>query len=224
MDCPYLERLENSRGNSSKAIIFIRGYMSDNSFEEATEDRWRQALRQAGWNGSIYHLWWESGGDNWKRYRLSIRWEQIKSKAKRVGRDYLNDLVSTIPEKSISLIGYSLGVRIIYYGIESWDSSKKVLKDAILLGGAVARDKAWGSKTSSLAGRVINVYNSEDKILSREYKIGELHRKSPCGLKPIKEQHHKIINVDATPLIGTSSHSDKHYLGVLPQTAGRLLW
>ncbi|HEY9782991.1 MAG TPA: DUF726 domain-containing protein [Leptolyngbyaceae cyanobacterium] len=148
----------------------------------------------------------------------------MKSKAKRVGRDYLNDLGSTIPEKSISLIGYSLGVRIIYYGIESWDSSKKVLKDAILLGGAVARDKAWGSKTSSLAGRVINVYNSEDKILSREYKIGELHRKSPCGLKPIKEQHHKIINVDATPLIGTSSHSDKHYLGVLPQTAGKLLW
>ena len=143
MDRPYLERLENSRANSSKAIIFIRGYMSENSFEEATEDRWRQALRQAGWNGSIYHLWWESGGDSWKHYRFQLRWEQIKSKAKRVGRDYLNDLVSTIPEKSISLIGYSLGVRIIYYGIESWDSSKKVLKDAILLGGAVARDKSW---------------------------------------------------------------------------------
>ena len=224
MDRPYLDRLENSRGNSSKAIIFIRGYLSENNFEEATEDRWKQALRQAGWNGSIYHLWWESGGDSWKHYRFQLRWEQIKSKAKRVGRDYLNDLVSTIPEKSISLVGYSLGVRIIYYGMESWDSSKKVLKDAILLGGAVARDKSWGSKTSSLAGRVINIYNSEDQTLSWWYKTGELYRNNPCGLKPIKEQHHKIINVDVTSLIGTSSHSDKHYLGVLPQTAGKLLW
>ena len=98
------------------------------------------------------------------------------------------------------------------------------MKDAIFLGGAVARYKAWGSKTSFLTGRVINIYNSEDQTLSGWYKAGELFRNNPCGLKPIKEQHHKIINVDATPLIGTSSHSDKHYLAILPQTAGRLLW
>lgn len=108
--------------------------------------------------------------------------------------------------------------------MESWDSSSKVLKDAVFLGGAVPRDKAWGSKTSSLTGRIINVYNSKDSKLSKEYKVGELGRNSPCGLKPIKDQHYKIINVDATSLIGTSSHSDKHYLRVLRETAGRQLW
>lgn len=74
MDRPYLHRLEHSKDNSSEAIIFIRGYMTENSFEKATEDRWRQALRQAGWNGFIYYLWWESGGDRWKKvYRGPIR-------------------------------------------------------------------------------------------------------------------------------------------------------
>lgn len=224
MDSPFLELLEPSKGKSS-AIVLITGYISEGDFDEKAGKKWSQALRQAGWNGSIYHLWWESGGDKLKRVlRGPIGWEQIKSKAKRVGKDYLSVLVSTIPEKSISLIGYSLGVRIIYYGMESWDSYKKVLKDAVLLGGAVPRDKAWGSKTSSLTGRIINVFNFKDEILSVGYNIVELGRSSPCGLKPIKDQHYKIINVDATSLIGTPKHLDKHYLRVLRETAGRQLW
>ena len=77
---------------------------------------------------------------------------------------------------------------------------------------------------SKLAGRIVNVYNSKDRTLEREFKIGELYMKSPCGLKPIKEFHAKINNVDATFLIATSDHSELDYLRVLKETVGRRLW
>lgn len=214
MDKPYLALIDQCQ-SSSEALIVIRGYFCEDNFT-TKEQLWIDRIRKAGWKGSIYHLWWESSSDSpWNKTRLHLRWDQVKSRAKKVGRDYLFNLVSTIPEKSISLIGYSLGVRVIYYGIQSWSNSSKILKSTILLGGAVRRNKDWGIRASMLDGKLINVYNSDDKVLKTHFKIGEFYLKSPCGLKPIKDVHPKIINVDATFLIGTSSHGEKHYLDFL---------
>lgn len=216
MDKPYLALIDQCQ-SSSEALIVIRGYFCEDNFT-TKEQLWIDRIRKAGWKGSIYHLWWESSSDSpWNKTRLHLRWDQVKSRAKKVGRDYLFNLVSTIPEKSISLIGYSLGVRVIYYGIQSWSNSSKILKSTILLGGAVRRNKDWGIIASKLDGKLINVYNSDDKALKTYFKIGEFYLKSPCGLKPIKDVHPKIINVDATFLIGTSSHGEKHYLDFLKQ-------
>lgn len=224
MDKPFLVPIESSQ-ELPEALVLIRGYISENSFTTNIEEKWRTAVRQSGWKGSIYHLWWESSSNSlWNIGRLHLRWEQVKSRAKQVGRDHLAKLVSNIPEKSVSLIGYSLGVRIIYHGIESWSESKKILNNAILLGGAVRRNKEWGVKASRLTGQIVNFYNSDDQVLLYLFKIGELYLKSPCGLKPIKDYHPKIINVDATALIGTSDHSELHYLRVLRDTVGRRLW
>jgi hypothetical protein len=215
MDEPYLALIDPCQ-SSSEALLVIRGYFTEYDFTNNLEKLWINRIRQAGWKGSIYYLWWESSsGSLVNRLRLHLRWEQVKGRAEKVGRDYLSNLVSTIPEKSISLISHSLGARVIYYGIESWSNSSKILKSAILLGGAVRRNKDWGIRASMLDGKLINVYNSDDAILNTLFKIGELYLKSPCGLKPIKDVHPKIINVDATFLIETSSHGEKHYLDVL---------
>lgn len=224
MDKPFLVSIESSQG-WSEALVLIRGYISEDSFTTEMEEKWRTVVRQSGWKGSIYHLWWESSSNSICNVgRLHLRWEQVKSRAKQVGRDYLTKLVSSIPDKYVSLIGYSLGVRIIYYGIESWLESKKILNNAILLGGAVRRNKEWGSKAAKLTGQIVNVYNSNDQVLLYLFKIGEFYLKSPCGLKPIKDYHPKIINLDATSLIKTSEHSELHYLHVLRETVGRQLW
>ena len=215
MDKPYLALIDPCQ-SSSEALIVIRGYFCEDNFTTNIQQLWIDRIRQAGWKGSIYYLWWESSSVSlWNLIRPHLRWEQVKSRAKQVGRDYLFNLVSTIPEKSISLIGSSLGVRVIYYGIQSWSNSSKILKSTILLGGAVRRNKDWGIRASILDGKLINVYNSDDEVLKTLFKIGELYLKSPCGLKPIKDVHPKIINVDATFLIETSSHGEKHYLEVL---------
>jgi len=224
MDQPYLVLIA-PRQSSPEAMIVIRGYISEDSFTTNIEEQWIKALRNAGWKGAIYHLWWEASSDSlWNVARLHFRWEQVKSRAKNVGRLYLKQLISTIPESSVSLIGYSLGVRVIYYGLESWLESHKRLNNTIFLGGAVRRNKEWGSRAANLTGRMVNIYNLDDNVLKVLFKLGELYLKSPCGLKPIKDSHSKIINIDATSLIGTSDHSELEYLRVLRQTVGQQLW
>ncbi|HLO50824.1 MAG TPA: DUF726 domain-containing protein [Kamptonema sp.] len=224
MDTPYLVAIAPSQG-SSEALVLIRGYLSEDSFTAKAEEEWKKAVRQAGWKGSIYHLWWECSSDSlWNIGRLHWRWEQVKSRAKQVGRNYLSELISPIPEKSVSLIGYSLGVRVIYYGLAYCSECPKIINNTILLGGAVRRNKEWGIRASKLTGKLVNVYNSQDEVLNIHFKIGELYLKSPCGLKPIKDVHPRIINVDATSAIATSDHAEKHYLRVLPETVGRRLW
>jgi hypothetical protein len=124
----------------------------------------------------------------------------------------------------VSVIGYSLGVQVVYYGLKNWSPSKKLLNNTILLGGAVRRTKEWGSSTSSLVGQVVNVYNSLDPTLMSLYRSGEfLVRSSPCGLKPIKGYHPKVTNINATSLV-RASHSEVNYLRALRQTVGQRLW
>jgi hypothetical protein len=223
MDHPNLVRVESNRGRS-EALVILRGYLSEKGFVK-NKQFWIDAIRQAGWKGSIYHLWWESPGNSaWNRICIHRRWKRVKKRAERVGKYHLSSMISTLPEKSISLIGYSLGARVIYDGLAHLSDCPKPVDDVILLGGSVRRNKEWGIRASGLRGHLINIYNSDDEILDLIFKVGELYLRSPCGLKPIEDRHPKIININATSLMGTSSHKERHYLSILPQTVGRRYW
>jgi hypothetical protein len=217
MKNPYLVELEPSRG-WSEALIIIRGYRSENNFTWGLKSDWKSLLRDAGWKGSIHYLWWDST-DN-----ICTDWGGVKVRAAIAGREHLSRLVAHLSDKSVTLIGYSLGARVIYYGMQNWSSSTKPLNNTILLGGAIRRTKEWGNSTSKLAGQLINVYNARDPTLLSVYRGGEfLVRSSPCGLKPIKGFHPKVTNIDATSLVGTS-HCELNYLRTLKQTVGQRLW
>ncbi|MFN6539045.1 MAG: DUF726 domain-containing protein [Nostoc sp. EkiNYC01] len=222
MESPELRLLSRPAG-SSKALVFIDGYLSEEKVRNTTL---LNALDKVGWKHSIYHLWWDSGSDDISRQIVApIHWHKIKYRAERVGRDYFPHLIGNeIPEENVSLMAHSLGARVAYYCMEAWTEKQHFLENVILLAGAVRRDssKDWGYAASQIRGNLINIYSSDDKVLKYIFKIAEAGQNA-CGRKPIKEYHPRITNEDVTYLIG-KSHSASKSLNYLPELVRKGLW
>jgi hypothetical protein len=214
MDKPKLNIIKQSTGNN-KALIFINGFRSG---EWENDETLTRVLQDAGWNQSIYHFWWDSG-DNPSSI---LWWKKFKRRANKVGSYYLPIIIaSEVIENNVSLLGYSLGARVAYHALKDW-TRRCTMQDVILLGGAIGRDSKvnWPDVASTLAGKLINVYNGDDPVLE-VYKRTSTH--SPCGRKPIEYQHHKIVNEDATEFVG-NSHSLSKYLNFLPKITSKGVW
>ncbi|PHJ59967.1 hypothetical protein VF14_29485 [Nostoc linckia z18] len=222
MECPEL-RLISSPPGSFKALVFIDGYLSEDKVRDNTL---LLALNYAGWQHSIYQLYWDASNKLSCTSQLVIlNWHKCKSRAACVGKDYLPSLIkSQIPEENISLVAHSLGARVAYYCMDNWSVKGHSLENIILLGGAVRRDssKNWGYVASKIKGSLINVYNDDDFILKTAFKLAELGN-NPCGRKPIKEYHSRIINEDATSCVG-KTHSLTKYINYLPNLVNKGLW
>ncbi|MHC5745135.1 MAG: DUF726 domain-containing protein [Nostoc sp.] len=216
-------RLLSRPAGSSKALIFIDGYLSEEKVRNSTL---LDALDKVGWKHSVYHLWWDSGSDDISRHIVApIHWHKTKFRAERVGQDYLPSLINyQIPEHSICLLTHSLGARVAYYCMETWVENQHFLQDVILLTGAIRRDssKDWGYVASKVRGYLINVYNNDDPTLKKYFKLAEAGNNA-CGRKPIKEYHPKIINEDGTYLIG-KTHKVSTALNYLPELVRKGLW
>ncbi|MBD2411578.1 DUF726 domain-containing protein [Nostoc calcicola FACHB-3891] len=222
MESPELRLLSRPAG-SSKALVFIDGYLSEEKVRNTTL---LDALDKVGWKHSVYHLWWDSGLFESSMMGLGLgHWHKTKYRAERVGRDYFPHLIGNeIPEENVSLMAHSLGARVAYYCMEVWTERQHFLQNVILLAGAVRRDssKDWGYAASQIRGNLINIYSSDDKVLKYIFKIAEAGQNA-CGRKPIKEYHPRITNEDVTYLIG-KSHSASKSLNYLPELIRKGLW
>ena len=245
MDRPFLTKFTETEG-PDEAIIIIKGYLSDGTEPEEVSDDYTQRLRNAGWRGSVYHLWWDAsntGGVASKTTTGALlttalsaplmgpiaigsilgaryHWAKVKDRAKRTGQDHGLDIIrSNVSEHRISLLGHSLGARVSYYLLRRAAEKKFQFENAYLLGGAVRRDssKDWSGVTNGVRRHIVNVYNKKDKVLSSFYRLAEV-RQNPCGRKPIKVKHSKIKNINARYIINSSSHGA--YRKFLTQTIG----
>lgn len=216
MQKPYLQRIVNGK---DKAMIFLNGYQMK---YEKNSALWADKLRQANWHGAIYQLWWDSGSYygmknmsplgnipilNSKYIHLYPHWQVILKRAKNTGLTYFSSLISCIPETQISLIGYSLGCRVIHYGMLNYKPDSKIhsLENIYLLAGAI-RTIRWDEIADKISGKVHNFYNKKDFVLRDYFSIKGTYVYKPCGLSPIKSQHHGIRNVNITNIVNTQKH------------------
>ncbi|XP_030280232.1 transmembrane and coiled-coil domain-containing protein 4 [Sparus aurata] len=107
-------------------------------------------------------------------------------------------------KRPVSLIGFSLGARVIYYCLQELANDKGsegVVEDVVLLGAPVeGSEKAWERMTRVVAGKIVNGYSRGDWLLGFLYRSSSAQL-SVAGLQPINIQDRRIINVDLSSVV-----------------------
>ena len=131
------------------------------------------------------------------------------NKAKFTGRQLAYQIAShAFGLGPVSLIGFSLGSRVIYYTLMQlyeMDETHLYIQDIVLLGGAAKNDPViWNELLTQVAGRAVNVHSSNDLVLKRIYNLAMLGKPTPVGQSPIECE--RIENYDASSYI--NGHGD----------------
>uniref|UniRef100_A0A8C3AEZ1 Transmembrane and coiled-coil domains 4 n=2 Tax=Cyclopterus lumpus TaxID=8103 RepID=A0A8C3AEZ1_CYCLU len=131
-------------------------------------------------------------------------WSVCLNRSAEVGKHLAQVLRSRQQGKRpVSLIGFSLGARVIYYCLQELanEGSEGVVEDVVLLGAPVdGSEKAWARMTKVVAGKIVNGYCRGDWLLGFLYRSSAAQL-SVAGLQPINIQDRRIINVDLSSVV-----------------------
>ncbi|XP_078496000.1 transmembrane and coiled-coil domain-containing protein 4 [Ciona intestinalis] len=107
-------------------------------------------------------------------------------------------------QRPVTLIGYSLGARVIYFCLEEMAKRKKhsgIIEDVYLLGAAVSgKVEDWKKFSSVVAGHITNGYCRTDWLLRFLYRTSSRHTEI-AGLQPIAWENRRMINIDLSSII-----------------------
>lgn len=135
-----------------------------------------------------------------------------KSRADKAGEALADALINKAQgERPVTLIGYSLGSRVIYSCLQSLcrRSAYGLVESVILMGSPTPSDgEAWRRMRSVVSGRVVNVFSENDSILAFLYRTSSLQY-GIAGLQPI-EGVPGVENLDVSEKI--SGHLRYQYL------------
>ncbi|KAL8708763.1 MAG: hypothetical protein Q9220_006405 [cf. Caloplaca sp. 1 TL-2023] len=105
-------------------------------------------------------------------------------------------------QRSVTLVGYSLGARVIYSCLMSLAKQRAfdLVESAILIGAPTPSDTAsWRMIKSACAGRLLNVYSTNDRVLAFLYRTSSIQY-GIAGLAPI-EGLPGVENVDVSETV-----------------------
>lgn len=105
-------------------------------------------------------------------------------------------------ERPVSLVGYSLGARVIYVCLQELAAKQAfgLVDGVVLMGAPVPSDEmAWRRIRAVVAGRVVNVYTTNDLLLGFVYR-GTKAQVGVAGLQAIDEVP-DLESVDATAFV-----------------------
>lgn len=107
--------------------------------------------------------------------------------------------------RPVTLIGFSLGARVIFYCLQELaqhNDTLGLIGDVIVLGAPVtACEDQWKSIGKVVNGKIINGYSSSDWLLKFLYRTSNAALKI-AGLQEIPWQDRKLRNVNLTALVG----------------------
>ncbi|KAI4248602.1 MAG: hypothetical protein LQ352_005893 [Teloschistes flavicans] len=105
-------------------------------------------------------------------------------------------------QRSVSLVGYSLGARAVYSCLMTLAKRKAfdLVESAILIGAPTPSDTAsWRMLKTACSGRLINVYSTNDRVLAFLYRTSSIQY-GVAGLAPIQGLP-GIENVDVSETV-----------------------
>ena len=135
-----------------------------------------------------------------------------QTRADKAGQVLADALINHVQgERPVTLIGYSLGARVIWSCLTSLAKRKAfgLVESAVLMGAPIPSDTStWRSMRSTVSGRLINVYSENDYLLAFLYRTSSLQY-GVAGLVPVTGLA-GIENVDVTEQV--SGHLRYRYL------------
>jgi hypothetical protein len=132
-------------------------------------------------------------------------WWVAQDRAEKAGKllgDYIAE--NQFGGLPISLIGYSLGTKVIINALDRLADLgiEGKIFDVYFLAGAVAKNDPLLRKLSKvISGKLVNVYSRKDIILSYVYRAAELFAQ-PIGNQPLYLDEISVLNIDLTDSVG----------------------
>ena len=128
-------------------------------------------------------------------------WFVARNKAQKAGEQLGKDISKM--KAPVSLLGYSLGSRVIAYALEYLQQNDQYGKvfNVFFMGGAIGQDHCIfteGTINKIVANKIFNIYSSNDVILKYVYRAAELGN-YPIGISALRSS--QIIDVDASELV-----------------------
>lgn len=135
-----------------------------------------------------------------------------KFRADRAGEVLADALINKVQgERPVTLIGYSLGARLIYSCLQKLAERRAfgLIENVVFLGGPCPSDAPdWRRIRAIVSGRVVNVFSKQDYILAFLYRTSSVQF-GVAGLQPIVGIP-GVQNVDVSELV--DGHLQYRYL------------
>lgn len=135
-----------------------------------------------------------------------------KTRADKAGKVLADALINrTQGERPVTLIGYSLGARVIWSCLTTLAEKKAfgLVESAVLMGSPLPSDvSTWRTMRTAVSGRLVNVYSENDYLLAFLYRTSSLQY-GVAGLMPISGLY-DVENVDVSETV--SGHLRYRYL------------
>lgn len=194
---------------STQVVICIDGFLSELSQDQFSD--WHESLHNLGIQHWIQGYRWPSYnlkyaandfGTGGISELLGASWYQSIENAAGAGKRLAHEMQliqKYKPEIKFTLLGHSLGSRVILNTLVHLHGTGCVVEEAYLLGGAVSRiDKvSWAAAMHSVSKNIYNFYSKNDMVLTRAYQIAQGGDK-PVGLGPIEYMKNKDFNLCTT--------------------------
>ncbi|KAL5615006.1 hypothetical protein BROUX41_005071 [Berkeleyomyces rouxiae] len=142
----------------------------------------------------------------WPAYMLGMAtnvdnpFNLARNRSDKAGQVLADALINKVQgERPVTLIGYSLGARVIYSCLRSLAERRAfgLIDTVVLIGAPTPSDRPdWLSIKSVVAGNIYNVYSENDYILGFMYRTASLQL-GVAGLQNIKDVK-GVINMDLT--------------------------
>lgn len=137
-------------------------------------------------------------------------WGVCLHRSAEVGKHLAHILLSRQQgQRPVTLIGFSLGARVIYFCLQEMAQEKDcqgIIEDVVLLGAPVEGDpKHWEPFRKVVSGRIVNGYCRGDWLLSFVYRTSSVQLRV-AGLQPVLLQDRRVENVDLSSVV--SGHLD----------------
>ncbi|KAL4221545.1 Transmembrane and coiled-coil domain-containing protein 4 [Mactra antiquata] len=150
-------------------------------------------------------------------------WHVCTRRASEAGKQLAEVLLAREQgNRPVTLIGFSLGSRVIFSCLEELTKRKGgegLIEDIILLGAPVSGDpKYWKPLTKVVAGKIVNGYSRGDWLLKFLFRTASVTFKV-AGLGPVQWTDRRMHNIDLSDVI--DGHGDYNkYLDTIMKAVG----